>query len=529
MGGTYGGKSRQNNTVTYMVGPSHYAGISDQDITFRYNGYSPKLQLNYTINGKHSLGGRYEWNHNTSQTAHGYFNTNSYLDSELTEHSSALQDMLQGFRKHLFNAYYNGTVGTLNINFNVDALFHKGNEDNATTETITMSDGAVTLRDVLNLTRTSNNLWATKLVLTYPVWQGELSVGGEYSHNHRTDTYTYESTEVLPTQASDNIVNETIASAFVEYRRQFGRLTIDAGLRYEHLTNDYYNFDVKDDEVSRHYGDLFPTVALSMPVGKTQMSFVYRKDITRPNYDQLSSSTIYVNRYSYQCGNPYLKPNYVHNVAYNLAYKWLNFNANYSRNIDYINCAVEAFTGSDDPYVSLVHETNADEAFNELDLTINAAPTIGKWHPSWSATVMFQDYKTLDIDGSEITCNHPYAEFRWSNDLELPCNLRLNASLSYNTRGHYAIYHVNKTCLNSTLGLQRDFHLGGDMGVITVDARVYNPLPGSSRGMTNMGLRQLESYNPHRTSYALSVTWKFNEASRKYRGTGAGNSQKQRM
>jgi hypothetical protein len=43
------------------------------------------------------------------------------------------------------------------------------------------------------------------------------------------------------------------------------------------------------------------------------------------------------------------------------------------------------------------------------------------------------------------------------------------------------------------------------------------------------GLRELTTGNPARRTFMLDLTWKFNSASSKYRGTGAGEKQKARM
>ena len=47
-------------------------------------------------------------------------------------------------------------------------------------------------------TNSSNDFWASKLIFSYPILKGNLSVGGEYSYNHRTDAYSFTSTEAVP-------------------------------------------------------------------------------------------------------------------------------------------------------------------------------------------------------------------------------------------------------------------------------------------------------------------------------------------
>lgn len=528
--GTFGNKSLQENQLTYMDGNTRYGGSITQEQYFRWSGYSPQLQFNYMINDKHSLGAFYKWDHNFNDKNHGTLATDNYRNEVLEESSLSRIAVERKFRKHIISGYYNGSFGQLTVDFNVDALFNKNNEDNNTFEVITKYDDSVQQsHSVENTTNASNSFWATKLVLSHPLWQGNLSLGGEFSRNHRTDSYDYFSQETLPVKASDNVINENVGSAFMEYGRRVGRVFLQAGLRYEHLTNDYYNFGKREDDVCRNYGDFFPTMVLSMPVGKTQMSLSYRKDIIRPSYQQLSTSTIYINHYSYQRGNPYLKPNYVHNVVYNLAYSWMNFNARYARDIDRMSLVTEPFPGSDDPLISLVHEANAEHAFNSLDLSISARPTIGVWHPVLSAYVHFQDYKTLNIHGQLATCNRPYAQFYWNNDIELPWNLRLNAWLRLGTRGDYGNYRITRAMLTSEIGLQRDFNLKNDMGQITVDLRAFDPFNLSKESICLMGVRELVYTNPGRANYSINITWKFNEAQKKYKGTGAGNSQKNRM
>ena len=105
-------------------------------------------------------------------------------------------------------------------------------------------------RSIDSNTKSGNNFWASKLVLSYPLWKGNLSVGGEYSYNHRTDAYTFQATDAVPVKSTDTEINEKSSAIFLEYGRQFGKLYAQAGLRYEHLTNDYFNFGVKEDEVA---------------------------------------------------------------------------------------------------------------------------------------------------------------------------------------------------------------------------------------------------------------------------------------
>ena len=527
--GRYGhSKSLQENDLTYYVGPDFYLGRSNQERKNVWKGWSPQLQVNYMLDENHSFGAFYKYDRHPGGESDGYFYTDNYVNGVYTERSESHISGDDNFRKHIFNAYYNDKVGNLGIDWNVDGLFDKTVEDNSTEETTIDANNVRSSHDVKNGTKSSNNFWATKLILSYPVWKGNLSVGGEYSYNHRTDAYSFLSAETLPVKATDTEINEKSAAAFVEYGRQFGKLYAQVGLRYEHLTNDYFNFGVREDEVCLDYGDWFPTATLSMPVGKLQLSLSYRKDIERPSYSYLTSSTVYINRYTYQSGNPYLRPTYTHNLVLNAAYKWAGMVVTYSRTKDNVTMATEPFPGADNPMVSLVRSINGSDGYNQLSLNPYARPVIGCWHPTWFIYAQFQNYKSPCADGSEITLSHPYANFGWDNTFELTGGWRLNAGMRLSSKGDVNNFRLNHNAFRSDLGVQRDFNLHR-LGTLSADLRCYDMFNTNKNGGIIYGIREITVFNPARRTFTLDLTWKFNEARSKYRGSGAGEKQKARM
>lgn len=527
--GRYGhSKQLQDNDLIYYVGPDHIKSVTTQEGKNIWKGWSPQLQINYMINENHSLGAFYKYDRHPSTDFSDMFYTDNYVNGILSEHSESDIKQSDTFKKHIFNAYYNGKIGKLGIDFNVDGLFDKTETPGSTFETATSAAGETSQRSIESNTRSGNDFWATKLILSYPVWNGNLSLGGEYSHNHRTDAYSFTATDAVPVKATDTKINESSTAAFVEFGRLFGRVYAQVGLRYEHLKNDYYNFGVREDEVCRNYGDWFPTAVISMPIGNVQVSLSYRRDIQRPNYGSLTSSTVYINRYTYQSGNPYLKPTYTHSLVLNSAYKWMNLTLNYGRIKDCETMSTEPYPGADDPLISLVRPINSDENYNQLSINFVARPVIGCWHPQWSAFVVFQNYKTPCADGSIRTLNHPFLNLVWQNDIELPRGFRLNASVVWASRGDYNNFRLTRTRFNTSLGVQRDFSLGR-MGTLTADLRCHDIFNTNKTGAVIYGVREIYTANPARRTFMLDLTWKFNTARSKYRGSGAGEKQKARM
>ena len=528
--GRYGhAKSLQEHELTYFVGNDYYKNVSSQESKSIWKGLSPQLQINYMVDENHSFGAFYKYDRHPSTDFNSLFYTDNYVNGRFDEHSESRIWQDESFSKHIFNAYYNGKVGQLGIDFNIDGLFDNTKTPGSTTETTVSASGeATTPRTIESNTNSSNNFWASKLIFSYPILKGNLSVGGEYSYNHRTDAYTFQASDYVPVKATDTEINEKSAAAFVEYGRQFGKVFAQAGLRYEHLTNDYFNFGVKEDEMCRNYGDWFPTATISAPIGKMQLSLSYRRDIQRPNYGNLTSSTVYVNRYTYQSGNPYLKPTYTHSLVLNAAYHWANLTVNYGRLKNSETMSTEPFPGSTDPLISLVRPINSAEDYNQLSLSVSARPTIGCWHPMWYAFTVFQNYKTPTADGTVKTLDKPFVSISWNNDIELPHSFRLSANTQWASKGDYNNFSVTAQRFHLTLGVQRDFNLH-HLGQLTLDVRCIDIFNSNKTKAVIYGIREITTTNPARRTFLIDLVWKFNEARSKYRGSGAGEKQKARM
>lgn len=550
-GGIYGhNRGNQSNDITYIIGDDHYLGSSTQDAMNRWSGYSPQIQLNYMLNENHSFGAYYKWDHSTHNKRKGWFLMQNFKNGNPTEDMLSNLDGDGNSRKNIFNAYYNGKVGNLSIDWNIDGLFMNGNDFQTTVEKTTYHDGKPqTLNTVSYSTPSSNDLWATKLILSYPIWKGNLSVGTEYSHTSRNSRYNLDSESAVAVTSSDTDIKESSTSAFIEYGRSFGRLFAQAGLRYEYLSTtmtppglpqgeEHVNTLTADDTNKKSLplgedrwgrGDWFPTLTLSYRTkSNVQLSLSYRKDIDRPNYDNLSSSIIYINKYSYQSGNPYLKPIYTDNIVLNTAYRWMNASVTLQHIKNDIVLQTQPYPGSKDPMVSLIRPENSKDSYNRLMFVLSGRPQIGIWHPMWQASLVLQNYKSLTLDGSMITLNRPYVWAGWNNDFVLPHDWRLNANVNITTKGDYMTYRMTRSTVNTNLGIQKDLNTRS-LGKFTFDFRCYDPFNIQKTSNIVFGIRQIESCSKAMRTFTLDITWRFNEAQKKYRGTGAGESQKKRM
>ena len=177
--GRYGhAKSLQENILTYYAGPDRIEGVSTQESKNVWKGWSPQLQVNYMVNENHSFGAFYKYDRHPSSDFNSMFYTDSYENSIFKERSESHIIQEDMFKKHIFNAYYNGKVGQLSIDLNVDGLFDDTQSPGNTHEVTTEKGESPVNRSIESNTISSNNFWATKLIFGYPVCQGNLSPGG---------------------------------------------------------------------------------------------------------------------------------------------------------------------------------------------------------------------------------------------------------------------------------------------------------------------------------------------------------------
>ena len=220
----------------------------------------------------------------------------------------------------------------------------------------------------------------------------------------------------------------------------------------------------------------------------------------------------------------------------NAAYKWMNLTLNYGRVKDAETMSTEPYPGSTDPLVSLVRPINSQKDYDRLTVIASAQPTFNfqlstfncSWHPTWSVVAMFQNYVSPTAAGEMIKLNQPLFNNSWRNTIELPHDLRLNADMEWATKGEYNNFHMTKPRFVGNLGVQKDINLHR-LGTLTADLRCYDVFNTNKTDAIVYGYRDLIVHNPARRTFVLDVTWKFNEARSKYRGSGAGDKQKARM
>lgn len=481
--------------------------------------FSSRLNASYQFDDNNSLGASISFLRNPKLQTDGKTEGSVLRNEVLTETNTSIRSEFGQNSNWSSNVYYVGKVGKLGIDFNTDWFWSKGNNRNNIDEHYQEVNSDMQNQLVNSTTSKYNRLIASKMVFSYPLLGGDLSVGGEYSFTNRNTNYA-----IIPNTLADNVIDrikEDMVSAFVTYNRDFGKLNMEAGLRYENVDFKYYDDSQYMAEQSKTYGEWFPSLSLSMPIGNVQMQLSYAADINRPNYWVLRSGVQYSNHYTYETGNPFLVSEISRNTSYDLAYKWLTFNLTYEHVSDPIYQTVEMY--KDNTTIGLMRMING-KSYNNVTSTLNLQPTFGIWHPMLSAMVEKQWFELETRDGRYL--NKPVAMFRFNNTFDTKWAM-FSVMMTYITKGYEENHYIYKPMFNTDLSIYKGFL----KDCLTLQLYVSDVFgTNDSHIIGKYGKLKETVFDEFSTSkISLTVRYKFNVTRSKYKGTGAGDSQKNRM
>lgn len=476
------------------------------------------LGVNYQISNNSFIGASFNFNRMFNKAVSNIATT-IYKDYAFTEESAS--DIAKPGNMSLAssNVYYMGKIGIVDINFNTDWLWDKDFSKVNTLERYQEYGGDWQDKAVHTKTNTKNELFASKLTLTLPFWKGQLSFGGEYSNTNRNSSYDVQPMGLLDKQ--DNRIKEGMASVFCDYTRKFGQLRVLAGIRYENTDFNYYEEGKRIPEQSKRYGNLLPSLSLSLPVGKTQMQLSYGATIKRPSYYDMRSGIGYDNRYTYESGNPFLVSEISRNINFMVSYKWLMAEGIYTHVSDPIVMLTQSY--KDNPNIALIQNVNW-KPYNRIGASLSASPKFGIWHPSLRFH-FFKQWFDMETHGGHGLDN-PKITVRFDNTIDTKfCTISL--LLTAQTKGDDETSYMYRNYFSSNLSIYKSF-LKGKMVVFFY----ANDLLGTGNMHSKMysgSMREIIHHDYSISEYSLTIRYRFNVAKKKYKGTGAGQSQKSRM
>ena len=490
----------------------------DQTIDSRSNAHSfyNSVGVNYVLGDNHSMGLRYDTKWYIKDKTRGSMTADVIANGEFYDHLvNSVDQEEKSNMPHTLNAYYNGKIGKTSIDVNVDYMFSKDRKYQYNNEVSQEQDSRiVTAQSVAR-----SQLLAGKLVLSWPVLGGNLQAGTELSNTRRNDEYINPE-QIVPSSCNEQ--RENNYAFFVEYSRPLPFGSMRLGLRNENVSSDYYSMGELVPEQSRTYHHLFPTVGLQARVGKVQLMLNYSMKIQRPYYWQLNGSINYGNRFTWESGNPLLKPSINNQLSIMAMWKWVNLMVDYKRTSDIIVNVAREVPGSET--TTLLTRENADHA-DALRVMVNFTPQFGIYHPQLTLGMM-KDWIKIPSPAGFLSPKNPLFIIQFNNNIKILPTLTASASLDIVSKGDKENMSLTRATVQAYVSLTKTFF--NDR--LSVKVAGHNLFNAQEHVDVRYGLRNLHQ-DSHRDSREVQVTvrYKFNAASSKWRGSGAGSDEKARL
>jgi len=191
---------------------------------------------------------------------------------------------------------------------------------------------------------------------------------------------------------------EIIGAAYLNYKFAWKKWKIQMGLRAEqtHSKGDLQSItQVANKVVERNYLNWFPSGGLTFqPNRDNSLALIYSRRIQRPNYRNLNPFEFQINELSFRRGNPFLQPQFTHNIKLSNTYK---YTLNTSFTFSYVSDFFAEVSEAEGERISFINTRNvADQQV--YNFSVSYPKKIKEW---WSV------YGSIYGFYNKFTANHP--------------------------------------------------------------------------------------------------------------------------
>ena len=231
-------------------------------------------------------------------------------------------------------------------------------------------------------------IYSAKVDYSKPLKHGaKFEAGLKFSYVKTDNNAMYDTVrngQLIPDYNRSNhfIYEENVNAAYINLSTPLGKKwTGQFGLRAE-------NTVAKGDQLTtnsnfkRKYFQLFPTVYFQYTANeKNQFVINYGRRINRPDYQDLNPFIQFLDRYTFEQGNPDLKPQFSHNIELSHTYNgFLTSTLNYSKTTDIIQQVIEQVQSTNEAFIRKANIASQ----KQIGFTVTAFKQINKW---WSGNI----------------------------------------------------------------------------------------------------------------------------------------------
>lgn len=349
-------------------------------------------------------------------------NANNVIDSIVYAQSSQNEDWKNGSVN--FNFRHQFDSSGREITSDLDYITYRSGQDQNFFNTTYNPDWTQRQTETLRGNLPVNvDIYSAKMDYTQSLGkEARLEAGVKSSYvntGNQANYFSITGNNEVPDYSKTNhfLYKENINAAYVSFNKQYKKLGMQLGLRFENTSysgKQSGNPTRNDSSFKRNYGSLFPTVFFSYKENENnQFAFSFGRRIDRPAYQDLNPFLFFLDKFTYQAGNPFMKPQFTNNFELSHTFKnFLTTTLNYSRTVDYMNETFEQeeVNGSK-TYATIVRQGNIGKR-DAAGISVSAQIPVTKW---WNAS-LYGNYNYNKFKG-RLNGNGEYIDISASNVL----------------------------------------------------------------------------------------------------------------
>lgn len=444
---------------------------SSKEVKSLFEQESPMRNLNIGNNGK--IGADIYLSKKTTlgATVNGFYNTGMFTnnsDIDIAAPDGSLVSKANGYSKSKSNWRHFGS----NINFrhqfdttgkelsaDVDYLHYNATNTQNLMNSYFDASGAPTITpdNLLGNLPQLISIYSAKTDYLHPLKKGAKFEAGLKTSFVQTDNNAVYDTlrngaMILDSARSNHFVyTENINAAYVNYSKEFSKkFSMQLGLRLENTTakgnskglaysNMYNKFTSFDSTFTLNYTQLFPTVYLQYAVNeKNSFTANYGRRIRRPDYENLNPFVEFLDRYTYEQGNPNLRPQFSHNIELSHTFdNFLTTTLNYAKTNNIIQQVIEQNEATNESYIKQANIANQ----RQYGIAVSAFKQIKGFSGNIYANVFNNEFNGI-VNNTMITMGATSAMFNGSVAYKFKKGLTTEISGFYRTAGVDGVFRI---------------------------------------------------------------------------------------
>jgi len=372
------------------------------------------------------------------------------------------------------------------------------------------------------------DIYVAKFDYEHPLSKvSKLEIGAKYSNVTSDNDLTFE--DFLNNSWIDNVkrtnhfvYKEQIASGYVDYNNTVGKWGVKIGLRGEYTLSDGHSLTLNK-QVKRNYFQLFPNANLTYTVNENHiLSLGYARKITRPNYRQLNPFDYFIDKLTFERGNPYLNPQFSNEFTLNYT---LMQRYNVTLGINDIKDAIVESMGQDSVQKQTwVIRENLGRNLTAY-LNLNIPVTVSKiWNMNNNLTGIHFNFDGM-VAGYPLKRKSFLLQANSMHNLKLSKSLSANVNLRYFSPFKYNVYDMEARW-DMEVGATKTFKdQRSSLKLAVTD--LFNT--GNQNLRTNFGSfdSSIRQYQDRRV-VRLTYSYKFGNLKNNYRKKDTSNEEKER-